>query len=67
MPTDERDERSAAAAAPSLAARIPQGGTRDSSEILGRFLDWVDDLGLEPFPHQEEALLELMADRHVVL
>ncbi len=64
---DERDERSTPNPRPSLAARIPTGGTRDASEILGRFLEWVGDLGLEPFPEQEEALLELMADRHVVL
>ena len=62
--TEECAER---AAPPSLAARIPEGGTREPDEILGRFLDWIADQGLEPFAHQEEALLELMADRHVVL
>ena len=52
---------------PSLAARIPAGGTRDSDEILDRFLGWVADTGLTPYPEQEEALLELMIGRHVVL
>jgi len=52
---------------PSLAARIPSGGTRDPGEILEAFLEWVADTGLTPFAHQEEALLELMAERHVVL
>jgi superfamily II DNA/RNA helicase len=35
--------------------------------ILGLFLDWVADIGLEPYAAQEEALLELMSDRHVIL
>jgi hypothetical protein len=60
-------EADPAAQRPSLAARIPHGGTRDPGEILEIFLQWVADTGLEPFSHQEEALLELMADRHVVL
>jgi superfamily II RNA helicase len=51
----------------SLAARVPAGGTRDGDEILERFLGWVDDIGLEPYPQQQEALLELVLDRHVVL
>jgi superfamily II RNA helicase len=54
-------------ARPSLAARIPAGGTRDADQILGLFLDWVADIGLEPYAAQEEALLEVMSDRHVVL
>jgi superfamily II DNA/RNA helicase len=54
--------------APSLLARIPAGGTREPDEILDGFLGWVaDHLGLEPYPAQEEALLELLAGRHVVL
>ncbi|HEY8156658.1 MAG TPA: DUF3516 domain-containing protein [Myxococcota bacterium] len=52
---------------PSLLARVPPGGSDDSDEILGRFLDWVGEQGLEPYPHQEEAFLELMLGRHVVL
>jgi len=54
-------------ARPSLAARIPTGGTRDADRILGLFLDWVVDIGLEPYASQEEALLEIMSDRHVIL
>jgi superfamily II RNA helicase len=50
-----------------LSDRVPTGGTRDADQILGRFLEWVADLGLEPYPEQEEAILELLADRHVVL
>jgi superfamily II RNA helicase len=36
-------------------------------EILDAFLEWVLAQGLEPYPAQEEALLELMAGQHVVL
>jgi hypothetical protein len=50
-----------------LIERVPEGGTREPDEILDRFLGWVTDIGFEPFPHQEEALLELMAGRHLVL
>ncbi|HVR98631.1 MAG TPA: DUF3516 domain-containing protein [Thermoanaerobaculia bacterium] len=51
---------------PSLAARIPEGGA-GTDEILDRFVDWVADLGLDLYPAQEEALLEIMAGRHVIL
>ena len=51
----------------SLAARVPPGGTRDGAEILDLFLRFVSDTGLTPYPEQEEALLELMLGRHVVL
>jgi len=52
----------------SLEARVPLGAAiRDPGAILDRFLGWVGETGLEPYPAQEEALLELMAGRHVVL
>src|SRR3954452_6144124 len=35
--------------------------------ILSRFPDWVSAQGLTLYPHQEEALLELLASKHVVL
>ncbi len=41
------------------------GGTAD--EMLDRFLGWVTEQGLTPYAEQEEAILELLADRHVVL
>jgi len=50
-----------------LVERIPAGGLRDPEEILDRFLDWVGDTGLSPYPQQEEAFLELLVGRHVVL
>jgi superfamily II RNA helicase len=52
---------------PSLASRIPRGGTSDPDEILSRFIDWVTDAGFELYPAQEQALLEIMGGRHVVL
>ncbi|MCH7643878.1 MAG: DUF3516 domain-containing protein [Myxococcales bacterium] len=51
----------------SLYERIPSGGTKDTGEILDRFLEWLADAGFDPYPHQEEAFIELMAGRHVVL
>ncbi|MDX2435889.1 MAG: DUF3516 domain-containing protein [Acidobacteriota bacterium] len=50
-----------------LGSRIPEGGTKDPDAILDLFLGWVADTGFELYPAQEESLLELMADRHVVL
>jgi len=64
--------QSAAPAAPArprplLLARVPDGGTRDPDVVLGRFLGWLADAGIAPYPAQEEALLELLGGRHVVL
>jgi superfamily II RNA helicase len=50
-----------------LGSRVPEGGVEDADEILDLFLGWSADAGFELYPAQEEALLELMADRHVVL
>ena len=50
-----------------LGDRIPEGGTTDADEILDLFLGWVADCGFELYPAQEEAVLEIMAGRHVIL
>ena len=50
-----------------LGSRVPAGGIDDPDEILDLFLGWATDAGFELYLAQEEALLELMADRHVVL
>jgi superfamily II RNA helicase len=50
-----------------LADRIPPRGTDDPEEILGLFLDWVASTGLTLYPAQEEAVLEIMAGKHVIL
>lgn len=51
----------------SLVARIPSGGLREPEAILGAFLAWLGENGLEPYAEQEEALLELVSGKHVVL
>jgi len=67
--SESNSEEGAAAerAHTALASRIPAGGTRDADRILGLFLDWVAEIGLEPYAAQEEALLEIMSDHHVIL
>ena len=56
-----------AAKRPSLAARIPTRPVSDPDWILGQFLEWVAEVGFALYPAQEEALLEIMAGRHVIL
>lgn len=50
-----------------LRDHLPDGSLTDPDRILDRFLAGVAELGLTPYRAQEEALLELMAGRHVVL
>lgn len=50
-----------------LAERIPERGFATTDEALDAFMGWVADRGIDPYPHQEEAFLELFDDRHVVL
>ncbi|HEY7216604.1 MAG TPA: DUF3516 domain-containing protein, partial [Thermoanaerobaculia bacterium] len=52
---------------PSLIDRVPKGGAADSDTILDLFVDWATEAGFELYPAQEEALLEIMAGRHVIL
>jgi superfamily II RNA helicase len=52
---------------PRLADHLPDGPLTDPGAILERFLDWVAATGLELYPAQEEAILELVAGRHVIL
>jgi len=46
---------------------VPIGGISDADAILDRFTRWANDADLEFYDAQEEALLEIMTDRHVVL
>jgi hypothetical protein len=39
----------------------------DPTDVLFTFLGWVEDGGRPPWPHQEQALLELAAGNHVIL
>src|SRR5512143_1304159 len=58
----------AAAARPTLAARLPAPGTTVAPEAsLDLFLAHVADLGLVLYPAQEQALLELWSGKHVIL
>jgi superfamily II RNA helicase len=50
-----------------LADRLGLIGKLGPDEILERFLDWFAEQGFEPYSAQEEAWLELMTGRHVVL
>lgn len=51
-----------------LAARLPPPeGEILSSDLLDRFIDYCADKGLELYPAQEEALLELVGGKNVIL
>ncbi len=50
-----------------LGSRVPKGGVSGPDQVFDIFLDWATEVGFDLYPAQEEALLELMADRHVVL
>ena len=52
-----------------LAPRWDEGERNiDTDEIYERFFDWVANVkGVEPWPHQEEAIMDLLAGDHVIL
>ncbi|MBX7071007.1 MAG: DUF3516 domain-containing protein [Microthrixaceae bacterium] len=39
----------------------------DPDAVMDRFLGWVDGRGLTMYPHQEEALLEIVGGSHVIV
>ena len=49
----------------SLIDHLPAGA--DAEAVLDTFVDWVADQGLDLYPHQEEALLEVLAGSNVIL
>jgi superfamily II RNA helicase len=54
--------------APPLAALLPApGATFSPDEVLDRFVSYAGDLGLTLYPAQEEAILEILAGKHVIL
>ena len=69
--SDAKTETPAAGERPSLLDRIPEtaGPNQPPSDdaIMEAFLDWTMEIGLELYPAQEEAVLELMSGRHVIL
>ena len=52
---------------PLLLDKLPPAGTTDTDLILSSFLECVAEKGLSLYPAQEEALLELLDKKHVVL
>src|SRR6266540_1063258 len=51
-----------------LAALLPPPGERLAPDaVLDRFVAWVAASGLSLYPHQEEAILQLLDERHLVL
>ena len=52
----------------SLADLLPREGERlTADQVLDRFVSWVSSSGLSLYPAQEEAVLELLGGKHVVL
>lgn len=45
----------------------PQIGKIDSDELLECFLDYLSKKGIEPYPAQEEAILEVFSGKNVIL
>lgn len=46
---------------------VPEGGLTNPDVILDRFTRWAEGAGLTFYDAQEEALLEIMTNKHVVL
>ncbi|PZQ81156.1 MAG: DUF3516 domain-containing protein, partial [Micrococcus luteus] len=59
---------SAATNPPSLTDRIDAlPPTPDADDVFGAFAAWTEDRGISLYPAQEEAALELVQGRHVIL
>jgi superfamily II DNA/RNA helicase len=41
--------------------------TTDPDALYAAFIDWVAGTGLTPYPHQDEAIIEILSGQHVVL
>src|SRR5690606_11916827 len=50
-----------------LLRRLPATPAPSADELLDAFLDYAIEAGLELYPAQEEAILEVLAGRHVIL
>ncbi|GIJ47450.1 helicase [Virgisporangium aliadipatigenens] len=49
----------------SLAERVPRGGDPDA--VYEAFAGWAEERGLKLYPHQEEALIEIVSGANVIL
>ncbi|CAI7978074.1 DEAD/DEAH box helicase domain protein [Frankia sp. Hr75.2] len=56
-----------AAGSPSLVDRLPAGPEPDADALFDAFGAWVTDQGLELYPAQTEALIEVVSGAHVIL
>jgi len=45
----------------------PPPGKPDADTLYDAFTAWVESQGITPYPHQDEAVIELLSGRHVVL
>ncbi|WP_454043353.1 DEAD/DEAH box helicase [Cellulosimicrobium sp. Marseille-Q8652] len=54
---------------PSLLAHVPAptGGAPDPDALYEGFTTWATEQGLDLYPHQSEALIELVSGSHVIL
>ncbi len=50
-----------------LLKRLPRDQNASNDDLLGAFLDYVSERGLELYPSQEEAILELFEEKNVIL
>lgn len=48
-----------------LDTRVPTGADPDA--VYDAFIGWVGDQGLDLYPHQDEAVIELLGGNHVIL
>jgi hypothetical protein len=53
---------------PPLLARLPrEGAAADPDAVYGAVADWAGEQGLTLYPHQDEALVEILTGAHVIL
>src|SRR3954469_4835735 len=51
----------------SLGRRLPPAAEADADRLYDEFAGWVSEQGLELYPHQDEALIELLSGNNVIL
>ena len=52
---------------PTLSDRLTDATGADPDELYATYAEWIEARGLRPYPHQEEALLELVTGSNVIL
>jgi superfamily II RNA helicase len=52
---------------PTLTDRLPADAPRDPDAVFTVFSDWAKERGLPLYPHQEEALIEVVTGSNVIL